>query len=550
MKDVVIIGSGAGGAPLALKLSQAGFDVLVLEKGPRYERSDYQHDEVRSVGGRSWFQPSVQEEPHVLIDHTRPHAAPRLTTLGWIACCVGGGTSHMGGAFFRFHADDFHLATRCGAYEEIADWPYGYQELEPHYSEAEWLIGVSGLDRANPFEGFRSRSYPMPPLQSHFLTPYFDRACRKLGLNPFPTPRAVNSEPYRGRPACVYCDYCAGFGCPTGARGSTQESLLPWAERTGRCEIRSEAMVREITIDHHGRAAGCIYIDKSGTEHRVRASMICVCCSAVESARLLLLSASPSFRDGLANGSGLVGRHLQFHAGSTGCSRFRYDRHPALRLRDGRPFLQRSLMDHYFLPQGVTAFPKGGVHRFNFAPLWPIHIARELAMTAEQGLLWGRKLKDALKAHFTEARGIDFEVYHDFLPNRGTFVELDPQVKDKWGLPVARIHLTEPEHHRVTGGWLVNRGLEVLDGMGADELSVHGVGYTNGVMTHGTCRAGNDPTRSVLNEFCRAHEVPNLFVVDGSFMPTSGGAPSTLTIVANSLRTADHIIARAGSASW
>ena len=545
MKDVVIVGSGAGGAPLALKLSQAGFDVLVLEKGPRYERSDYRHDEVHEAVKGGGFVPSVREEPHVLVDDTQPGLAPRLTTIGWTACCVGGGTAHMGGALFRFHPDDFRVVSRFGAYHENADWPYGYEELERYYCEAESLIGVSGSGRANPFEGFRSRSYPMGPLESHPVTPWFDAACRKLGLSPFPTPRAINSRPYGGRPACSFCDFCAGFGCPTGARGSTQETLLPWAERTGRCEIRAESMVREITVDRNGRATGCVYIDKSGTEHRVSASLVCVCSSAVESARLLLMSRSPQFPAGLANGSGLVGRHLQFHAGSTGRARFRYDRRLDKPLHDRHPFLERSVMDHYFLPDGVAPFPKGGLHRFGISTIRPIRVARYVAFNGPDGAVWGTKLKERLREYVAEARGLDFEVFHDFVPNRNTFVDLDPQVKDKWGLPVARIHMTEPEHHRVAGRWLVDRGLEILDAMGADEIIAGSAGYTNGVMAHGTCRAGTDPSTSVLNEYCRAHEVPNLFVVDGSFMPTSGGAPSTLTIIANSLRTADYVVARA-----
>ena len=134
-------------------------------------------------------------------------------------------------------------------------------------------------------------------------------------------------------------------------------------------------------------------------------------------------------------------------------------------------------------------------------------------------------------------------MFHDFIPNDRTFVTLDPKVRDKWDLPVARIHLDVPEHHRVAGRWLVERGLEALIEMGADEVHPEEIGETAPYLVHGTCRAGKDPARSVLDEHCRAHEVPGLFVVDGSFMPTSGGAAPTLTIMANSLRTADHILA-------
>jgi choline dehydrogenase-like flavoprotein len=150
-----------------------------------------------------------------------------------------------------------------------------------------------------------------------------------------------------------------------------------------------------------------------------------------------------------------------------------------------------------------------------------------------------------VREYFHEYRTVDFEVFHDFIPNDRTFVTLDPNVKDRWGLPAARIHLDVPEHHRVAGRWLVERGLEALAEMGADEVQAEEIGETAPYLVHGTCRAGDDPARAVLNGHCRAHDVPNLFVVDGSFMPTSGGAAPTLTILANSLRTADHIVDRA-----
>lgn len=546
MTDVIIVGSGAGGAPLALHLSLRGYDVVVLEKGPRYLRSDYTHDEPRLAIKSAGFLPALADDPHVVIDHSAQNPSPRPSMLGWIACCVGGGTAHMSGSFYRFRPEDFCVRTTFGSFEENVDWPYGYEDLEPYYGEAESLVGVSGAAGTNPFEVHRSRQYPMPPLADHPVAASFDRACGQLGLTPFPTPRAINSIPHAGRPACSYCSFCSGFGCPTGARGSTQEALLPRAEQTGRCEVRADAMVRSITLNSAGRASGCIYFDSAGTEHFLRASIVCVCCSAVESARLLLMSTSPAFPNGLANGSGLVGRHLQFHSGSTGRSRFRYDSHPNEALSDRRP-LQRSLMDHYFLPKEVSVFPKGGVHRFDFAISWPIRTAFHVAFNGRDGALWGKALKARLKSYFAEARGIDFEVFHDFIPNRSTYVELDPIVTDRWGLPVARIHLAQPEHHQVAGKWLVDRGLEVLDRMGGIDLSIAGTGYVNGVMTHGTCRAGTHRRTSVLNQFCQAHEIPNLFVVDGSFMPTSGGAPSTLTIIANSLRTARYIIHRAKS---
>lgn len=539
MKDVVIIGSGAGGGPLAFTLARAGLKVLVLEKGPRYSPEDYVHDEMAMAGQSGFFVPTRGEDPHTVLFPGKDK--PERTQMGWVASCVGGGTAHMGAYLYRFHPDDFRMRSRFGEYEELVDWPYGYEDLEPYYTRAEWEVGVSGAAGANPFEGPRSRPYPMPPVASHPLSSLLDETCARLGLHSFPTPRAVNSRPYQGRPACAYCRSCAGYGCAVGARGSTQAALLPRAEETGNCEVLSRAMVREITVGPDGLATGCVYLDEAGREVEVRARLVCVCCSAVESARLLLLSRSSRFPDGLANGNGLVGRHLQFHGVSIGEARFRYDRHGDPPLRDPHPFLGRSVMDHYFLPPGVSDLPKGGLLRFGLPTAGPVTVGKSLA-TAGGSLTWGPELKRRIREYFCDYRTVYFEVFHDFIPNARTFVDLDPEVKDRWGLPVARIHLHPGEHQRAAGRWVAERGLEVLAGMGADEVSLVSRGETAAFLVHGTCRAGKDPEISVLDEHCRTHQVRNLFVVDGSFMPTAGGAAPTLTILANSFRVADHIV--------
>lgn len=537
--DVLVIGSGAGGGPLAFDLSSRGAEVLVLEKGERLSNQQYRHDELTNHG---LFVPSLNDDPHTVL-HQGREAAER-TQLGWIASCVGGGTAHMGAYLYRFHPDDFRMVERFGAYEELADWPFTYGEIEPYYARAEWEIGVAGRAGANPFEGPRSVPYPMPPLVAHPMADVFDAACARLSLTAFPTPRGVNSVAYAGRPACSYCTSCAGYGCPTGARGTSQVSLIDRAEKTGRCTIRPRAMVREITVGPRGEANGCVFLDDANREHEVRARIVCVCCSAVESARLLMLSKSSRFPNGLANGNGQVGRSLQFHGVSLGHARFHHHHIQDPRLLDRHPVFGRSVMDYYFLPGGVSDLPKGGVLRFGRPSAGPITVAKGLAH--ENGSVsWGRELKEKLRAYYHDYLTIEFEVFHDFIPNSRTFVDLDPEVRDRFDLPVARIHLDRCQHQVTSGRWLIARGLEILEETGADELHAGHAGGTARFLVHGTCRSGDDPEKSVLNRFCETHEVPNLFVVDGSFMPTSGGAAPTLTILANSFRVADHIFRRA-----
>ncbi len=368
----------------------------------------------------------------------------------------------------------------------------------------------------------------MPPLDAHPLASRLEQAATARGLRPFTTPRAVNQRPYENRPACAYCSVCVGYGCPVGARGSAQEAILPRAIATGRCTVLPHQMVREITVDHRGCATGVTVLDAEGNERHEAANLVCISASAVESARLLLLSTSSRFPDGIGNDHGRVGRHLQFHAVTMAEGLLAPERMSRAERESDSPFLGRSVADHYLLPDGVSDIAKGGLLRFGLPPTEPAQRAGGYRM-------------------------VGFEVFHDFIPNLHTRVTLDPDVRDRWNLPVARIHLDLPTHHRRAGQWLLARGTELLEDLGVEAWRATDLGGTSSYLVHGTCRAGADPTTSVLDATCRVHGVPNLYVVDGSFMPTSGGASPTLTIVANSLRVADHIVARGrrdGLGAW
>jgi choline dehydrogenase-like flavoprotein len=204
--------------------------------------------------------------------------------------------------------------------------------------------------------------------------------------------------------------------------------------------------------------------------------------------------------------------------------------------------LGRSVMDYYFIPHGLPSLPKGGLLQFGLTRPNPISVAQRIADDGPGKLIWGESLKHQLRDYFLSSREIEFEVFHDFIPSDGTFVDLDPDVRDRWGLPVARIHVESVDHHATAGRWLLERGIEILGELGTEDIKVFGEALIGRHLIHGTCRAGMNQESSVVNQFCQLHEVPNLLVVDGSFMPTSGGVPTTLTIVANSFRTADHIL--------
>jgi choline dehydrogenase-like flavoprotein len=534
--DVLVIGSGAGGSPLAFTFSKQGYEVLVLEKGPRYNRTDYRHDELLLINELGMFVPRISEDPHVMV---KPNGTSEVTSFGWIASCVGGGTAHMGGSLYRFHPDDFVLNT-LELIDGAVDWPYSYGDLEPYYCTAERYIGVAGRAGVNPFEGSRSQPYPLPPLEDHYLSSHFDSTAQSLGLHSFPTPKAINSRPYQGRPQCSYCKFCAGFGCPTGARGSTQETLLYLAEQRSNCRVRPLAMAHTIDITADGRAAGCTYFDSNGGEHKVHARVVCVCCSAVESARLLLLSRSGLFPDGLANSEGLIGKNLQFVCSSG--AKALVDTAETVNANDIKYMhsIGRSIMDYYF-PNSATGLRKGGTLKFETFRSGPIAIAQRLASSGSGPLLWGAPLRAALEGCCKQPPEIDLEAFHDFICNRNTYVDIDPQVTDRWGLPVARIHVDDQFQHVLVGRFLIEKGREVLDALGATYVRDPSFGSINHNLVYGTCRAGTNPKTSVLNSFCQSHEVPNLFVVDGSFMPTSAGVPGTLTILANSFRVADYI---------
>jgi choline dehydrogenase-like flavoprotein len=533
--DFVIIGSGAAGGVLAKELSTNGFRVVVLEQGPYLTESDFTHDEIK-VLQEDLLTNHRKLQPHTFRKTSDGQAREqRVITYGR---CVGGSSVHFTANYWRFHEIDFVERSKIGPIPGtgFADWPITYADLEPYYTKVEWEIGVSGLAGASPFDPPRSKPYPMPPLPVKSSGVLFERAARKLGWHPFPAPMAILSQPRPGRSACVNCGFCWGFGCEVDAKSSTLSSVIPLAERTGRCEIRPNSYVHRIETNSAGRVTGAVYFDLQRNSHLQKAKAVIVCANGAETPRLLLLSANKQFPDGLANSSGLVGKYLMFNSNAAAVGLFE---HP---LNDYKGFaVSRVLHDFYELdPEKVGFYGGGGLDaRFLKTP-----ILFALDALPPDTPRWGKEFKAALSHNFT--RTMEIHSAGTSLPLETNSFSLDPDVKDAWGLPALRATYKDHPDDLKLARWLNDRALEILEAAGAQkQWSLPIQEQRVSVHLLGTCRMGNDPKTSVINPDHRAHDVKNLFLCDGSSLVTSGRGQPTMTIQALAYRAADRITALA-----
>ncbi len=548
--DVCVVGSGAGAGATAWRLTQAGYSVAMIEKGPWYTREDFPKDEIVATR-RHMFVPPRAEDPHVWDKEIDGEEKAWITETGWNANCVGGASNVMSGFFLRLKPIDFRQRSELGPVEggNVADWPIGYEDLAPYYDLVERVIGVSGEATQHPWADVRTQPFPYPPTDEHAFAARVDTACEGLGLHAFPLPRAILPYDEGDRRQCNYSGYCGGYGCTTGAKGSSRSALLPAARATGRLDLRFGCRVTRVLSDATGRATGVEYVDADGRAHRVEARIVVVACSAIESARLLLLSVGPKHPRGIANGNGLVGRNLLFSTFGTGWGDFPYRKDGRERtwLRDDEPWVNRAVQDHYVIEDGTTGRRKGGTISFLRMHPNPITAAFGEATFGDR-LLWGAPLKRRLERHFRDHAHLRFEVFGDYTPVPGGEVVLDPFTKDHWGLPAARVRVRRHDQDLASAEFLTETGREVLRAMGAEDVRSPTIGSESSNLIGGTCRFGADPATSVLDADCRAHEVENLFVTDGSFMPSGGSVPFTFTIYANALRVADRIVEQLGRA--
>ncbi len=533
--DFVIIGSGAAGGVLAKELSTNGFDVVVLEQGEYRTAADFNHDELNVMIQHELLDHPLWNDPQTFRNDEKstakvPKGGP---PPAFYARGVGGSSVHFTANYWRFHASDFKERSLFGPMEGtgFADWPISYQELEPYYTKVDWECGISG--QPGPFDAPRSRPYPLPPLPVKSSGVLFEQGAKAIGLHPQPAPLAILSQPYNGRPACVHCGFCMGFGCEMNAKSSTLATMIPLAEASGRCEIRPLSTVFRINTNNQGRVTEVVYLDADGQEQAQKAKAVILSANGAETPRLLFLSESSQFPDGLANSSGMVGKYLMGNGHSITQAAFE---HPLNEFKSVQ--VTRIVHDFYENDPGRGFYGGGGMDARPFLDSTPIFHAK---MGLPPGTAdWGAEFKQALRHYFTRKMTILGSTTS--VPLARNNITLDPDLKDDKGRPAIRMTYMDHDDDLAMAKFLQDRAVEILEASGAREIWRNPIdGGTIQAHLLGTCRMGNDPTTSVVDKYHRSHEVSNLFICDGSSFVSSGRGQPTMTIQALAFRAAEQI---------
>lgn len=533
--DFVIVGSGAAGGVLARELAREGFDVVVLEQGPYRTASDFSHDELNIfIKGEMSNHPGWNDPQSFRASETeRAGSSPSGLPPALYARTVGGASTHFSGNYWRMRPVDFQERSLLGpmAGTGFADWPISYAELEPYYTKVEWEIGVSG--QAGALDPPRSRPYPLPPMPVKSSGVLFERGARELGLHPQPAPVAILSQPYNGRPACNHCGFCLGFGCEMNAKSSALATVIPQAEATGHCEIRPLSTVFGVNTNAAGRVTEVAYFDATGAQQAQKAKAVVLAANGAETPRLLLMSESARHPDGLGNGSGLVGNYLMGNGHSVIHATFPQE------LNDWKSIqVSRIVHDYYENDPQRGFFGGGGMDARPLVNATPILHAMTMSMGAPPK--WGAGFKRELVHAFNHHMGILSSTTS--LPVASNNITLDPDRKDEKGRPAIRMTYRDHDDDLAMMQFLQDRAAEILQAAGADKIWPEPVQpQTFHAHLLGTCRMGDDPATSVVDRYHRSHEVPNLFICDGSSMVSSGRGQPTLTIQALAFRAAEHI---------
>jgi choline dehydrogenase-like flavoprotein len=544
--DMIVIGSGAGGGMSAYVLTHAGFKVLMLEAGRNYRpevetpmfnipsqaplRDVATPDKPwgffsADIGG--W---EIPDEPYTVAEGSR---------FRWYRTrMLGGRTNHWARFALRFGPYDFKPYSRDGL---GFDWPLSYDDLAPWYDKVERLIGVfgsnEGLENA-PNSSPGVLQPPPPPRPSEL---FVKRGFERMGIPVAAFHVAILTQPLNGRPACIYATPC-DRGCAIGANFQTPTVLIPPARETGNLDIRTDALVYQIDIDKGGRASGVSFVDRvTGRHHSVRGKAVVLAASSCESARILLNSKSTLFPNGLANDEGFAGRFLTDSVGGV----YAIGQFPALerlprRNDDGTsaPHLYVPWWGYQQQARKELEFPRGYHIEMSGGRAMP-----SMAMASYAEASHGIELRNELRRKYGSY--FWFGGRGEMIPNEHTFCELDPTVKDKWGIPVLRFHWKWSEHEVRQAAHMRRTFLELIDRLGgkAVDTSVNGAISKGGEITHevGTTRMGSSPKDSVVNQFGQCWSVKNLFITDGGVFVSHPNKNPTLSILALSWRSSAYL---------
>lgn len=504
--DYAIIGVGAGGGVLLQRLARAGFHAVGFDAGPFW---DTERDWVSDEKGSHklyWTDPRVTGGKHPLA------LGSNNSGKG-----VGGGTVHWASFTPRFHPSDFRVYTQDGV---GADWPISYWDLKPYYELIERELPVAGPY----FPWGDPHSYPFGPHPLGGVGAALVRGCSALGIGSSAGgPVAILSGSRADRPHCIYRGFCIQ-GCKVGAKASTLVTHVPDAIAHG-AEIRADSMVSRIHLGSNRRVTGVSYFDSEGREHFQKAKAVVVAGYAIETPRLLINSACPGFDKGLANNNDMVGRFLMAQAGNVILGRF----DELVRMYKAPP--AHALTEHFYETDPKRGFARGFAVQ-TVAPL-PIAFGKQM-MTAKGAWGWGLRRVMMDYNHWA-----GFGLLGEILPNKDNRVQVAEE-KDEWGLPVAKVTFNLYDNDKKLIEFGKRMTMDIMWGSGAREV-VQEARYAHLV---GGARMGNDPNESVTDQFGRTHEIPNLFVCDGSLMPTQGSANPGLTIMALAARIGDYLIAQ------
>jgi choline dehydrogenase-like flavoprotein len=519
--DVCVIGSGAAGGVLSKELAEGGAKVALVEAGRTITPEDFHfhawpYDFPKRVKPAPFYPPEVgsairyEDCDRIGVDRIR---------------AVGGRTIHWNAVCLRFAERDFRDRSLEGI--EV-DWPLSYQELAPFYSYVEKMIGVTGA--RDHLEIVPDGEY-LRPLKFRCSENIVKRACDRMGIPMIAARKAVLTEPYDGRPPCHYCGHCME-GCDVGAIFTVPDSMFPKAQKTGNFTLLPNRCAREILVDREGKARAVSVIDTTTRrEEEIRARLFAVCCATVESARLLLNSRSPQFPNGLANSSDLVGRYFTGHVGT--------DIYGYLEELVGTPPVNNDgATDHSYIPRfNLNRSKKDYVGGYHYQLQYDSFMVPRHARHVPG---FGKEFKEQVR--FLQPGFFQMGGFGKVLAQRDNRVTVDPTHPDAYGIPIPVVHFRFGENDRALWKDMKEQAKEIL-GTARCRLIIDESAEPSGFASHetGTARMGNDPRASVLNPFCQAHDVKNLFVVDGSCFPTFPEKNPTLTIMALAVRTARYI---------